>query len=479
MLSSDQTLILYDKNRNLTRKFKLSSYQNSVKQDDLNFFNGIEWLLDDLLFCTYNINGQLKVFDVGFSEINLLYLTRYMIEFKSISEYLNSNIFTPFPLSKTNNNNNSNSLKQNNSVLPANATAQKLNRFVRLVSSRNIFTDSLISCFYYSRGPFGLFRLSLPDSFNQICLVNHYLKNSQLINTNNDGNVIENSNSLQTNRNNIIEKEANNPFVSKHLTSAVNLLNTLDWDDEPQTCLSIMSRILNFILSERVPFNFKIELLVEEAFGSFYKPKRALLEKTIYENKHQVSRYARRFFYQLLKHGSLNKAFFLAVDIGAKDLFNDLYYCSLDKREKQLAEVCRKKYQEILFEEKQSKIRNELNKSITTIDDNIKGNETEIDRYSVSSSENNSFDSDVEDSFNSDCEYDYLSSEQRVQMEKEARFKLNKKNLKFLLQDDLSTKRQVLPKQQMPKVYNEEEIENFAKSVLEENLFVYQIGLNL
>ena len=64
-------------------------------------------------------------------------------------------------------------------------------------------------------------------------------------------------------------------------------------------------------------------------------------------------------------------------------------------------------------------------------------------------------------------------------MENEARFKLNKKNLKFLLQDDLSAKRQVLPKQQIPKVYNEEEIENFAKSVLEENLFVYQIGLNL
>jgi len=405
-----------------------------------------------------------------------------MIEFKSISEHLNSNIFTPIPLSKTNTttnkHNSSNSLKQNSSVLPTNATAQKFNRFVRLVSSRNIFTDSLVSCFYYSRGPFGLFRLSLPDSFNQICLVNHYLKNSQLIDTNNDGNVIEKSNSLLTSSN-IVEKEANNPFVSKHLTSAVNLLNTLDWDDEPQICLSIMSRILNFILSERVPFNFKIELLVEEAFGSFYKPKRALLEKTIYENKHQVSRYARRFFYQLLKHGSLNKAFFLAVDIGAKDLFNDLYYCSLDKREKQLADVCRKKYQEILYEEKQSKIRNDLNKSITTIDDNIKGNETEIDRYSVSSSENNSFDSEAEDSFNSECEYDYLSSEQRIQMENEARFKLNKKNLKFLLQDDLSAKRQVFPKQQMPKVYNEEEIENFAKSVLEENLFVYQIGLNL
>ena len=207
MLSSDQTLILYDRNRNLTRKFKLSSYQNSVKQEDLNFFNGIEWLLDDLLFCAYNINGQLRVFDVGFSEINLFYLTRYMIEFKSISEYLNSNIFTPIPLAKTNTNNknnNSNSLKQNSSVLPTNATAQKFNRFVRLVSSRNIFTDSLISCFYYSRGPFGLFRLSLLDSFNQICLVNHYLKNSQQIDTNNNGNVIEKSNSLQTNRNNNI-----------------------------------------------------------------------------------------------------------------------------------------------------------------------------------------------------------------------------------------------------------------------------------
>ena len=107
MLATDQTLVLYDKNRNLTRKFKLP-WKDSAKQDDIEFFNGIEWLLEDLLFAAYNINGQLKIFDVGFSEINLFYMTRYLIEFKSISEYLNSNIFMPMQLSNNSNNKNNN-----------------------------------------------------------------------------------------------------------------------------------------------------------------------------------------------------------------------------------------------------------------------------------------------------------------------------------------------------------------------------------
>jgi hypothetical protein len=465
MLAIDQTLILYDKNRNLTRKFKLP-WRDSTKQDDTEFFNGIEWLLEDLLFAAYNINGQLKIFDVGFSEINLFYMTRYLIEFKSISEYLNSNIFMPMqlPNNSNNKNNNNNSKKLSSAILPLSVTSHNLNHFVRLVSSRNIFTDSLISCFCYSRGPFGLFRLSLPDNFNHICLVNHYLKNSQEININKDqqDGSLTVSNILQT----------NNPFVSKHLTSAVNLLNTLNWDEESQLCLSILNRVLNFILSERVTFNFKIEMLVEETFGSFYKPKRALLEKTIYENKQQVSRYARRFFYQLLKHDSLNKAFLLAVDIGAKDLFNDLYFCSLDKQENELAEICRKKYREILLEEKQSKIRNELSKSITTIDDNIKGNETEFDRYSVSSSENNSFDSDGNESVDSEFE-NILSDAQKQQIENNARFKLRKKNLKFLLQDESKNNRQI-SQPVMPNVYSELEIDNFAKNILNENMFIYQ-----
>ena len=472
MLSSDQTLILYEQNRNLVRKFKIPPTTHHV-QEALNFYNGIEWLLSDLLFAAYNLNGQIKVFDVGFSDLSLFYATRYPIEFKSTSEYLNSNIFVALTSQGTL----STSTTANSGLTSTSKTATThANRFVRLVSSRSIFTDSLFSCFHYSKGPFGLFRLTLPDNFNHISLVNHYLKSSQHFTTT-DIALQQTSNSAQLNLKNNSNRAEDNPVVCKHLQNSVSLLNTLDWNEESHACLSILNRVLNFILSERVAFNFRTELLLEEALGSFYKPKRALLEKTIYEYKHQVSRYARRFFYQLLKHGSLNKAFLLAVDIGAKDLFNDLYYCALDKCENQLAEVCRKKYQEVVDEETQSKLRNELNRSITTIDDNIKGNSTEFDKYSVSSSENNSAESDNDDSFDSECEYEYLSSDQRMQMEKDSKFKLTKKNLKFLMQQQTQNESDV-QQSRVPKMYSEEDIENFAHGVLKENFFVYQLSLD-
>ena len=54
-----------------------------------------------------------------------------------------------------------------------------------------------------------------------------------------------------------------------------------------------------------------------------------------------------------MRYENFDKAFLLAVDIGAKDLFNDLYYCALDRQENQLAEICRKKFKEMQIEELQ------------------------------------------------------------------------------------------------------------------------------
>lgn len=445
MLSVDQSLVLYDIKRNIINKFNLSSI-NLTNEIDQQFklFNSIEWLLDDLIFCVFNLNGQMRLFDVAFNHIELNYMTRYLIKFKSISEYLNENLFVPFEIT-------SSSLVNN--------------RFVRLVSSRSIFTDTLWSCFHYSKGPFGLFRLALPNNFNCISLVNHYIKNSQYLDQQ-DLSAIQQNNKAQTENTNI-DKDYDYPFVSKYLTKAVNLLLTLNWDEEPHLCLACLYRILNFLLSGQVVINLQTELLIEEALGSFYKPKRQLSEKTIYEYKHQISRYARRFFYVILKNKSLNKAFLLAVDIGAKDLFNDLYYCALDLHENQLAEVCRKKYHEILKEENMEKVRNELNRSVTTIDDNIKGNYTEIDKYSVSSSENTSADSDNE-SYSSLNDYEFFNDGHRVLTQN---LRLNQDNFRKNVE-----KQRV--KLSPPVFYAEDEIENFAKNILSRNKFVYQFKLD-
>lgn len=423
MLNIDQTLILYELARNIVHKFKFTS--DSSTSADTAFFSGIEWLIDDFIFAVHNVNGQVLTFDIAFNRIDLTYMTRYTQKFNSLSEYLNPNIFVPL------NGNCSSVLAPNNNRSSCN------NKFVELVSSRNIFTESLWSCFHFTNGPFGLFRISLPPNFSCIGLINHYIKSSQLYTRSKEASKTS-SNHQQ--------------LINKSLSSAINLLNQLNWDEEANVCLAGLFRILNFMLSGMVEFNLKTELLIEETLGSFYRPKRPLNEKTIYENKYQVSRYARKFFYQLLKNFSLNKAFLLAVDIGAKDLFNDLYYCALDRNENQLAEVCRKKYHDIMIEEKEEKIRNELNRSVTTIDDNIMGL-NDFDKYSVSSSENNSIESD-NDSYCSLNEFDDLRSEIVS-----AR----------LDEGEVNIMRNI-------KTYSEDEIQQYAKDIFNDNKFIHQLN---
>jgi hypothetical protein len=127
----------------------------------------------------------------------------------------------------------------------------------------------------------------------------------------------------------------------------------LNWDTQGDVCILCFNKILNFLLSEEIQFTLQTQMFIEQTLGSFYTPQRPLNERTIEDYKYIVTRYARRFFYQLLRYENFDKAFLLAVDIGAKDLFNDLYYCALDKQEIQLAEICRKKFKEMAAEELQ------------------------------------------------------------------------------------------------------------------------------
>ncbi|XP_058038488.1 WD repeat-containing and planar cell polarity effector protein fritz homolog isoform X6 [Ahaetulla prasina] len=82
---------------------------------------------------------------------------------------------------------------------------------------------------------------------------------------------------------------------------------------------------------------------LEATLGTFYAPTRPLSETTVLGYRDQISRYARRFFHHLLRHQRFEKAFLLAVDIGARDLFMDIHYFALDKGELALAEVAKKK----------------------------------------------------------------------------------------------------------------------------------------
>ncbi len=388
MLATDQTLVLYEKGRNIVRKHKLTSSINEC------LFDGVEWVLEDLIFCVYSsIKGQVCIFDVAFNQIDLSYQTRSLQAFKSLSEYLNPNILTPN------------------------------NRLKRLVSARSVFKGQLWLEFNYSNGPFGLLKLCLPDKFSNVHLVSFYMKN--------------------------LQSDATDE--ARWLTYAVRLIQVLDWEVEASQCLACLYRILSYVLSGRVVLNLRTQLLVEEALGSFYRPAQKLSEKTVYENKFQVSRWARKYFYQLVRSGSLSKAFLLAVDIGAKDLFDDLYYCALDRGENQVAEVCRKKYREIVSEENRVRLRNELNRSVTTVEEGVGAlGGSYFDKCSVSSSEAGSVESEGEERG-----WEVCQEEMRIRMDGVGGGRLGNDSLKVL---------------------SEEDVQEYARKMVIENEFVYQLN---
>ena len=265
---------------------------------------GVEWLVDDLVFSVDNGGGgRLCLFDMAFNRLDVAYMSRYPIEFHSLAEYLNSSCT---PLQQ----------QQQHSVS------------TQLVSSNVVHRGSLWSCFVQpGNGPLGLFRLSLGggggggDQFSAVTLVNYYMAKCS--------------------------RAASRTNAHHHLTSAVNLLCAMDWESEPNKCLACFCQILNWLLTDRVELNEHSEALAEKALASFYRPAKALSAKRVHTLGRHVGAYARKYFFRLLRELRLNKAYLLAVDCGAMDLFNDLYYSAMERGETLLVELCRKKFHEL------------------------------------------------------------------------------------------------------------------------------------
>ncbi|KAG9484494.1 hypothetical protein GDO78_010069 [Eleutherodactylus coqui] len=126
---------------------------------------------------------------------------------------------------------------------------------------------------------------------------------------------------------------------------AIAILTCMSWNTAGQQCYTCMSAILNHLLRQKLTPETEAEL--EACLGTFYSPACPLLDTIIMEYRDPISRYARRFFHHLLRHQRFEKAFLLAVDIGARDLFMDIHYLALDKGEWALAKVAKKKAEEI------------------------------------------------------------------------------------------------------------------------------------
>ncbi|RMX46711.1 hypothetical protein pdam_00015699 [Pocillopora damicornis] len=122
---------------------------------------------------------------------------------------------------------------------------------------------------------------------------------------------------------------------------AVNFLNSMNWNTEGNACFACMSIIMNYLL--KLPLNSEREGLLEETLGSFYAPSRPLSDETVLHHRDMISKLSRRFFHHLLRFRRFEKAFLLAVDIGAKDLFMDIHYLAADLGNLPLAEVAKQR----------------------------------------------------------------------------------------------------------------------------------------
>ncbi|XP_073905942.1 WD repeat-containing and planar cell polarity effector protein fritz homolog isoform X3 [Castor canadensis] len=129
------------------------------------------------------------------------------------------------------------------------------------------------------------------------------------------------------------------------ICEAVNILSSMNWDTQGQQCFVSMSAIVNHLFRQRLTLEREAQL--EASLGTFYAPTRPLLDTTVLKYRDQISKYARRFFHHLLRYQRFEKAFLLAIDIGARDLFMDIHYFALDKGELALAEVARKRASDI------------------------------------------------------------------------------------------------------------------------------------
>ncbi|NWI10771.1 FRITZ protein, partial [Crypturellus soui] len=129
------------------------------------------------------------------------------------------------------------------------------------------------------------------------------------------------------------------------ICEAIGILNTMNWNTMGLPCYVSLTAIVNHLLKQKLTPEREAQL--EASLGTFYAPTRPLLDATVLQYRDPISRYARRFFHHLLRYQQFEKAFLLAVDIGARDLFMDIHYIALDKGELALAEVAKKKANDI------------------------------------------------------------------------------------------------------------------------------------
>lgn len=127
---------------------------------------------------------------------------------------------------------------------------------------------------------------------------------------------------------------------------AINVLLCLNWDVYGAMLMISLHKIANYIL--RQPFQEEREAQLTKALGSFLVPVKPLCEETQTEFGDQVRDVTRKMFQYLLRNGSYENAFNLAIDIDDEDIFMDLSNCAKEDGNLELAQDAFRKAEQII-----------------------------------------------------------------------------------------------------------------------------------
>ncbi|XP_071537938.1 WD repeat-containing and planar cell polarity effector protein fritz homolog isoform X2 [Panulirus ornatus] len=121
----------------------------------------------------------------------------------------------------------------------------------------------------------------------------------------------------------------------RQLDEAVNLLVSLNWDQEGPVAMRCLTSVANHLL--RLPMTPQRETQLETALGSFHVPVQPLSQAVEEEFGPAVRALTRRFFFRVLRSARLEKAFRLAIDLKDYDCFMAVHSVAKRRRDNQIA----------------------------------------------------------------------------------------------------------------------------------------------
>ncbi|XP_045495227.1 WD repeat-containing and planar cell polarity effector protein fritz isoform X1 [Colias croceus] len=119
-------------------------------------------------------------------------------------------------------------------------------------------------------------------------------------------------------------------------SNSIELLKTLDWEEEGDQCLHGISEIVISTLRKNT-FDVNAESAIQGALGVYLAPT-APLPPSASRYSPPIHDLARKFFHHLLRRGRIEKAMSLAVELEAWDLFADAQWAATRARQHQLAQ---------------------------------------------------------------------------------------------------------------------------------------------